>query len=34
MQQWIVDANADNKAKETQGTSEADNHQQSEQAAP
>ena len=35
MQQWIADANAstDNKAKETQGTSEADNHQQSEQAA-
>ena len=37
MQQWIADvnanSNADNKAKETQGTSEADNHQQSEQAA-
>ena len=33
MQQWIVDANADNKIKETQGTGEADNHQQSEQAA-
>ena len=33
MQQWIANANTDNKAKETQGTSEADNHQQSEQAA-
>ena len=33
MQQWIADANVDNKVKETQGTSEADNHQQSEQAA-
>ena len=33
MQQWIVDANTDNKVEETQGTSEADNNQQSEQAA-
>ena len=43
MQQWIADANAsasasasastDKNTKETQGTSEADNHQQSEQAA-
>ena len=33
MQQWIADANTDNKVEETQGTSEADNHQQSEQAA-
>ena len=35
MQRWIADANAstDNKSKETQGTSEVDNHQQSEQTA-
>ena len=35
MQQWIADANAstDKNTKEIQGTSEADNHQQSEQAA-
>ena len=39
MQQWIADANAsasastDKNTKETQGTSEADNHQQSEQSA-
>ena len=33
MQQWIADANTDHKVKETQGTSEADNHQQSEQPA-
>ena len=34
MQQWIADANAstDKNTKEIQGTSEADNHQQSEQA--
>ena len=37
MQQWIADANAsastDKNTKEIQGTSEADNHQQSEQSA-
>ena len=33
MQQWIANANTDNKAKETQAANEADNHQQSEQAA-
>ena len=37
MQQWIADASAsastDKNTKETQGTSEADNHQQSEQSA-